>query len=238
VEAAALEVKRDELMQEIDSLKNVKIPDMEQALEEATNNRAAEKIANNETITTAEGGLTAVTEAIAILKDFYKKAAKATVLLQKASPIDEKVKEIGATEGAYKGKQVQSVAIISLLEQIKDDFERTIRKTTTEEKQAAAGFVEFERTAKSSISGWETKQALDEQDLETTLTDLAKTLSDMNTAISLLDGALKTLEVLKPTCIDTGMSYADRKGKREEEIAALKQALCALDAEKVEAECQ
>lgn len=34
------------------------------------------------------------------------------------------------------------------------------------------------------------------------------------------------------------MSYVDRVAKREEEIAALKRALCILDTESVEAECQ
>lgn len=39
-------------------------------------------------------------------------------------------------------------------------------------------------------------------------------------------------------CIDTGMSYEERVQKREEEIAALKRALCILDGDKVEPECQ
>lgn len=60
----------------------------------------------------------------------------------------------------------------------------------------------------------------------------------MKTASKLLDSALKNIEELKPTCIDTGMSYADRVAKREEEIAALKKALCMLDADKVEPDCQ
>ena len=46
------------------------------------------------------------------------------------------------------------------------------------------------------------------------------------------------VRVLKPMCIDTGMSYKERVEKREEEIEALKGALCQLDAEGVEPSCQ
>jgi len=53
----------------------------------------------------------------------------------------------------------------------------------------------------------------------------------------MLDDALKELEDLKPACVDTGMSYADRVAKREEEIDALKKAMCELDGEGVEADC-
>ena len=44
-------------------------------------------------------------------------------------------------------------------------------------------------------------------------------------------------EDLKPECVDTGMSAAEKKAKREEEIDALKSALCQLDGEGVEPEC-
>merc|ERR1719330_361394 len=110
-----------------------------------------------------------------------------------------------------------------MLEVIKTDFERTIRVTEDSEASDHRDFVEFDRTARTDISGKETKKRQDEEDL--------------GTAQSLLDGALKVLEGLKPTCIDTGMSYADRVAKREEEIAALKKALCILDTESVEADC-
>jgi len=74
--------------------------------------------------------------------------------------------------------------------------------------------------------------------LKTTRTSLKTKMEDLQTAQKLLDDALKELETLKPTCIDTGMSYKDRVAKREEEMAALKKALCILDANNVEAECQ
>jgi len=53
-------------------------------------------------------------------------------------------------------------------------------------------------------------------------------MKDLKAATKLLDSALKNIEDLKPVCIDTGMSYAERVQKREDEIQALKDALEAL----------
>ena len=53
-----------------------------------------------------------------------------------------------------------------------------------------------------------------------------------------MDDALRALEALQPTCVDTGMSYQERVDKRNEELAALKKALCILDPEGVEKTCE
>jgi len=79
---------------------------------------------------------------------------------------------------------------------------------------------------------------LDQQDLKTTQTNIQQTTSNLQDTVDLLDGALKELEELKPTCMDTGMSYSQRVKKREQEMEALKKALCILDGENVEPECQ
>ena len=46
---------------------------------------------------------------------------------------------------------------------------------------------------------------------------------------SMVDKAIKELMELYDACIDTGMSYAERAALREQEIEALKKALCILD---------
>jgi len=63
-------------------------------------------------------------------------------------------------------------------------------------------------------------------------------MKDLKTASKRLDAALKTIEDLAPTCIDTGMSFKERTQKRQEEMKALEKALCKLDTEKVEADCK
>merc|ERR1712045_561134 len=208
---------------------------LEKALEEAEDVRKKEKATNLQTIKDASSGLESVTEAIALLSAFYKQAAKASFV--QASPVDEDTQGPGF-EGSYKGKQEASTGIIGMLEVIKSDFDRTIRHTTDAEAKAHADFVEFDRESRIDMSGKETKKKIDEEDLATTLTSIEQKMTDMQTAQDLLDSALKVIEGLKPTCIDTGMSYEERVAKREEEIAALKKALCILDPEEVEEQCE
>jgi len=233
-ELSGLQAKKDALEQEIKTLKS-DIKSESKALKETTEDRETEKKANAETLKTAKEGLSAVNEALLILKSFYKQAAKAALV--QASPVDEDTKGAGFS-GNYKGKQGASNAVFALLETISSDFDRTIRSTEASEEAAHRAYVEFNQASQSSIKGKATKQELDEEDLKTTDTNIEQTTQDMQTAMDLLDGALKELEELKPTCMDTGMSYSERVAKREEEMKALKKALCQLDEDGVESECK
>mmetsp|Transcript_41895 Transcript_41895/g.115492 ORF Transcript_41895/g.115492 Transcript_41895/m.115492 type:complete len:719 (+) Transcript_41895:42-2198(+) len=232
VKIAGLEVKEDQLTEEIGAL-TTSLADLRNNLANATAVRAQEKAENIASVKGAREGLAALTEAIGILKVFYKQAAKAQVGLLQTSPVDEDTQGPGFV-GAYKGKQESSSGIIGLLEVIRSDFERTIRTTEASEKEAAAAFVEFDRVSNTDISGKETQKKLNEEDLDAAKNDIRQSLADLQTNMDLLDDALKMLEELRPTCIDVTMPYAERVQKREEEIAALKRALCILDTEGVE----
>jgi len=235
-ELRMLEAKKLALDMEIDDLK-ASLKDLKEALEEATEARKKDKKQNLKDIETANEGLVAITEAIMILKAFYKSAAKAALVQQQASPVDEDNPGAGF-DGAYRGSQKASTGIIGLLEVIKSDYERTVKVTTEEEAEAHATFVKFDRSSKADISGKSTKLELDKEDLKTTKTNIKMKKEEMQDNMDLVDQALKAIEELKPMCIDTGMSYAERIQKREEEIKALKKALCILDPEGQEPECE
>jgi len=221
---AGLEAKEDALTEEIKVLKK-EIKEETKALKDTTDARDKEKKANMKAIKTAKEGFEAVNEALLVLKSFYKQAAKAAFV--QASPVDEDTAGAGFS-GNYKGKQGGAQAIFALLETISSDFDRTIRTTEEAENTAHREFVAFSQDTKSSIAGKTTKQELDEEDLKTTKNSIATKSEDLQTAVDLLDKALEELEELKPTCIDTGMSYAERVAKREEEIKALQNAFCLL----------
>lgn len=231
-ELRSLEAKKEQLEIEMQDLTTSKQA-LEIALTDATTNRADDKTNNLADIKTAKEGLHAVTEAIMILKTFYKDAAKATVLAQKASPVDEDTSGPGF-EGAYRGKQQGSKGIIGLLEVIKSDFSRTVRKTTKAEQDASAAFVLFDRSSKADISGKDMKLTLDGEDLKTTDSKISTKMQDMQSNMDLVDVAIKEVEALKPMCIDTGMSYAERVAKRDKEVEALRKAFCILDDQGVE----
>lgn len=231
---AGLEAKEDALTEEI-KLLTKQLKQEKAALEETTKDRKEEKAANLETLTTSKEGHEAVSEALLVLRSFYKQAAKAALL--QASPVDEDTAGAGFS-GSYQGQQSGSKSVLALLETIQSDFDRTIRATEAAEEAAHRDFVDFTQASKSSIASKTTKKELDQQDLKTTKTNIETKTGDLVTAMDLLDSALKEIEELKPTCIDTGMSYSERVKKREEEMAALKKALCILDAENVEAACK
>jgi len=231
-----LEVAKEELGETITTLTG-ELKDLDASLKEATDLRAKEKEANGMSIKDAKEGVEAIKEALQVLKDFYKGAGKAKVLLQ-ASPIDEAGEAPGSPpDGAYKGKQDSANGIIGMLEVILSDFERCIKQTSASESESHRGFVDFDRVSKTSISSKETGKAQAEADLKATDIAISEAMADLKDAQSLLDDSLKEIEELKPACIDTGMSYEERVAAREKEIEALKKALCILDPEGVEESC-
>jgi len=230
-----LQAKEDSLKEELDFLTKL-MPVLEKAQVETTKSRKDEKAENAKTIETASNGLEAVNEALLLLRTFYKNSAEMFLQVQ-ASPIDGDSPGAGFSSG-YQGKQQSSNAVVALLETIVSDFQRTITATETNEDENARSFVKFTRAAKTDIAGKKTKMELNAQDLKTTSTQLKVSRADMQTNMDLVDDAVKTLMELKPTCIDTGMSFKERVAKREEEVGALKKALCLLDTEKVEAACK
>lgn len=233
-ELASLLAKEDALEEEMDELSSSMV-EARGSLNESGVLRESEKDANLKTLADAKEGLAAVTQALEILKAFYKEAAKAKVFLQ-ASPVDEDTTGPGF-DAAYTGKQEASKGIVGLLEVIKSDFERTISKTEAAEKEAAADFVKLDRSSKVDIGGKETKTALDGEDLATTKNSITQSMADLKSNMDLLDSALKEIEALKPACIDMTMPYEERVQKRDEEIASLKSALCILDTDGVEEGC-
>lgn len=209
------------------------IEKLQTSLNESAELREEEHATNMDAIAKAKEGLEAITEAIVILKTFYKQAAKAFL---QASPVDEDTQGPGFA-GSYKGKQDGAKGVIGMLEVIKTDFQRTITKTKEAEKSASADFVDFERSAESDTSGKETKLALNTEDLGTTTSKLEQAMADLKTAVSLMDTEVKKLEAIHPMCVDNGMSYEERVQKRQAEMEALTRALCILDTNSVEDRC-
>merc|ERR1719326_1888669 len=159
----ALEATRDQLSDEIDNLAK-ELAELNSSLTETTELRAQEKEENLDTLTKAGEGLDAVTEAIGILQNFYKGAAKGAVSLAQVSPVDENAASGGTADGAYQGNQAASGGILGLMAVIKSDFERTIKTTKAQENEAARAFAEFDTATKSSIAAKETSKGAKEGD--------------------------------------------------------------------------
>lgn len=230
VKMAKLEALSDKLGEELDELAKG-IAELKASQAEAEKIRSEEKTENAHTVSEAKAGLSAVTMAIDILDKFYKTAAKAEVEYSLAQGPADDAPDAGFKNGeAYKGAQAESGGIIGMLEVIQSDFERTIKETIADEKKAEQDHLEFMTETGKSLAEKEVAQKEKQKLKDETDSNFNDAEDEMSSQTKILVTAIKELMELKPACIDTGMSYADRVALREEEIAALKKALCILGA--------
>lgn len=233
-----LEAKRVELRDDSDILKD-QLTKLRQGLTDASAVRAKESEQNRFAIAQAKEGSAAVKSAISALGAFYKKAQRTAdkydgvpALIQSDATPD------AGFSGSYAGKQGASEGILSMMEVVQSDFEKSAASTKEAEDKAAEEFSKFKADSKTDIASKETSLKLKQDDFATAEADLASGAQNLRSTMDLVDGALRTQEDLKPTCVTSKMSFEERKAQREKEIADLKLALCTLDPNGVEPECK
>merc|ERR1719217_699341 len=118
---------------------------------------------------------------------------------------------------------------MGLMAVIKSDFEGTIDATKDAEKSAADEFDTFKSDTEGDLD--EKKGLVDEKqgDLKTKKADLVNYKDDLKNHGDLKKEALDELAKLKPACVGTGMDYAERVARREQEIESLKNAYLIFD---------
>jgi uncharacterized protein YoxC len=199
------------------------ISEIDAAVAKATAIREAEKEKNKETIEDAEAAQTAVGQALAVLKDFYKKAATATAFTQQTATPAEEAPE--TFDEPYQGMGGASGGVVGMMEVIQSDFSKLEAETTAAEEEAAK---EYDRLMAESKKDKAVKLAdMDYKKKSKTEaeSDLSDSESDMKGAEKELDAALVYYEKLKPACVAQPVSYEDRVAKREAEIESLRTAL-------------
>jgi len=204
------------------------IADLTQALKELaddmaseTAERSANKAKNEQTISDAKAAQQAVEDAMAVLKDFYAKAAEATAFTQQ-SPGEDAPETF---EGEYTGMGTSGGNVVDFLEVILTDFSRLESETSTDEAMEADEFKTF-------MFESEKDQALKENDMKHKQEKKTQKESALHSAQEELKLAQEALnkanayyEKLKPTCVDSGITYEERVKRREEEIVSLQEAL-------------
>jgi hypothetical protein len=184
--------------------------------------RDAEKAKNTETIEDAKVAQAAVEKAMQVLKDFYAKA-EASALIQGTNGLASEMAQ--ASKAPYKGMASGGGNLVDFLDVILSDFARLESETTTAEDNSQASHDKFMNEAEDDVALKSTEQKHKEGKRDST-TELNRNLKkELKLTQEELDAALKYYDELKPDCIDMGLSYADRKAQREEEIQSLKEAL-------------
>merc|ERR1711972_543279 len=219
---ANLQASIAKLGEEISAL-STEVSDLNKAMSEATKIRQEEKAKNEQTIKDAGEAQTAVAQALTVLKEFYAKAGDATALVQQEPP--------SIFESPYTGMQSEKGGVIGMLEVIESDFARLEADTTAAEATAQKTYDTFmtdskvDVAAKSKDIEHKTAKKQDQnQALTTKRADLEGTQKE-------LDAALTYFDKLKPSCVDSGVSYDARVARRKEEIESLQEALRILNGE-------
>eukprot|EP00747_Dinoflagellata_sp_TGD_P143569 gnl/TRDRNA2_/TRDRNA2_176407_c1_seq8.p1 gnl/TRDRNA2_/TRDRNA2_176407_c1~~gnl/TRDRNA2_/TRDRNA2_176407_c1_seq8.p1 ORF type:complete len:691 (+),score=270.46 gnl/TRDRNA2_/TRDRNA2_176407_c1_seq8:88-2160(+) len=198
------------------------------ALKEATEIRNKEKATNEKTLADSEAGKEAVTFAMTTLKEFYGSFLQTSKYTPPNAGRDGKTVGDMAPEtagGDYAGNQQASKGIIGLLEVILSDFERTIETTTEEETTAQGKFDTFESETNADTEAKEDETTTKKNRISEIDDELMTTANDHNDAKTQLADAKASLEKLKPMCVSATETYEERVAKREQEIAALKEAM-------------
>merc|ERR1719359_463133 len=205
------------------------VAELDEAMAKATEDREASKAKNQATIKDAKEAQEAVNMALAILKEFYAKAAEATALAQQ-TPGEDAPESFDAP---YKGMQSEGGGVIDFLEVIQADFARLESETATDEGAEQEEYEKFmfeskkDKALKENEIGHKTeKKTAKEGALHAAKKELVTTQEE-------LDAALAYYEKLKPTCVDSGITYEERVKRREEEIQSLKEALKILSGESI-----
>jgi len=227
-EVEKLSVTETELSQKIADITD-EIAQLDKSVKEATAERKEEKAENEQTIADAKMSQKAVAQALAVLRDFYAKAAEATALVQQ-TPAEDAPETFSAP---YQGMGAESGGVIGMLEVVESDFARLDSETTASEIQAANAFKSFVNEAEQDKAVAQAEVDNKQEKLETTQQVLVSTKNDLEQTQAQLDAADKYYAKLKPNCVDTGISWEERIQRREEEMQTLKEAYKILTGEEV-----
>jgi len=231
------------------------IEDLDAEMSESTDLRTKEKAKNKHTIMDAKAAQKAVGQATAVLKDFYKKAATATALIQTskkdpaiihmgteewqalANPnfdgtIDKGHKDGMQTFGeAYTGNQDAAGGVMALLEVAMSDFANLEADTKAGEAESEKTYNDYMTESKRSKAVKERKVEMNNSDKADSNTKMQEDIAELKSTQDELIAADKYHEKLVPQCIDQGMTWEEVQAARQEEITSLKQALETLESQ-------
>ena len=220
------------------------IEDLDAEMTEATELRTSEKAKNKHTIMDAKAAQTAVSQATAVLKDFYAKAAKATALLQQrknpAALVQTKGIKMGTEEWqalanpnfkgtidkghkagmqtfgeTYTGNQDAAGGVMALLEVALSDFANLEADTKATEAEAESAYQKFMTESKRSKATKSKKIELDNSDKADANTKLQEDVAELKSTQDELIAADKYHEKLVPQCIDQGMTWEEVQKARQ-----------------------
>jgi len=203
------------------------VKELDDSMAEATAIRTSSKATNVETIAEAKAAQTAVEQAIAVVKDFYEKSAEVTALTQQTPTEDAPA----TFDKPYKGMLPEGGNVVDFLQVILTDFTRLESETASSEVAEAEEYKKFMFESQKDKALKENESAHKEAAKADRESELHSTEEELKTTQEQLAAAVTYYEKLKPSCVDSGVSYEERVKRREEEIQSLQEALKILQGE-------
>lgn len=214
-----------ELGQDIEDL-NSGVAELDAAMATATKERTDSKAKNAETVKESKDAQAAVSSAIAVLKDFFAKSAEAKAFAQESTQVGGPAEDAPETfDGAYKGQLPEGGSVVDFLQVILSDFARLEAETASAEATEADNYKNFMFETKKDKALKENEIGHKENTKVNKESDLHSTQRELKSTQEQLDGAVSYYEKLKPTCVDSGITYEERVKRREEEVQSLQEAL-------------
>jgi chromosome segregation ATPase len=218
------------LKQEVQDIQD----DLAHLAEEQGEAQALRKEANGDYLNskqTLEQGLGGVRRALVILREYYATGDESEAsLLQESSKFSEMMSQPSApvnhapSGGAGGG-------IIGILEVCESDFAANLAKLETEEDTAKDAYEKMEKENQVSKTAMDQDVKYKTQEFTALDKSITELQTDHDTASTELSAVVEYFAKLKDRCIAKPEPYEDRKAKREQEIAGLKEALSALENE-------
>merc|ERR1719191_2576162 len=170
-----------------------------------------------------EQGLEGVGMALQVLRDYYaEKDDSAEAFLQ--GRMGQGQRKHSKATGAPTG-------IIGMLEVVESDFSKLLAEGNAAEAMAVEEYEKLTQDNKIATTEKETAVKYKVKDSKETEAMLAGLKEDKEVAMKEYDAIMEYWEKLQPMCIAKPEPYAERKRRREAEIAGLKQALTILEEE-------
>jgi chromosome segregation ATPase len=195
------------LKEEAATLQN-ELANMAKAKSEADQMRASEKATYDKNSAEMKMGIEGVKKALSVLKEYYAKGDKSHE----------------SADGAGSG-------IIGLLEVCESDFTKGLTEMTAEEETAASEYTAYVKEDEISVASKSQDvkyKAKDAAGLDKHVAELSADLASTTDELSAVNGGL---DKLKEMCVAKAEPYAEKKARRESEIAGLKEALTILESE-------
>merc|ERR1719456_668818 len=226
------EAKTVALAEEISVLTD-EIAELEAHIKEATEIRNAEHEDNMITIKDAQDAQEAISNAIAVLKDFYKESGKIPkepwefVQMGRAPVETEAPPE--TWDSSYTGLDKEPDGIITLMETISEDFASMEAETKAQEDEDQKAYDEDMTTSAVNKAEKEKSSEMKTHERSRLLDKLKSWKEQLKHVVSELEAVVQYLKDLEPACVSGDSTYEDRKQARADEIEALRKAQTILE---------